>query len=383
MFYYILICILLFFNLIVSSCTFRSPFPAPKLPPECLNVGTLPHQYCITPEFSGGRLGNQLFEVATTLAIAKDNNCTAVFPMFTEESTWNTMATYGFPAEELFRPYLDDENNAIFSHQRLGKSRDSSRLECFVNTLAENSRTTREQFLLKTKDGLPARIRGASVPEMVTGQLFLRNANWGFFKFFSYQLFDHQRNYIQETLGPTKSQRLALMNKFETFGLNMKKDITCSIHVRRGDREQLRWKLVYPAASMQYYRSAIEKMKQQLKAEGKKPIDTFVVISDDIEYAKKTMQEASPADFTAGKFFFVDYKKHQQKDYEDLWLTSIANHNIIGNSTFSYWGAYLNKSTNKIVVQPNTWLGPGLKLFFLTTSNNGISPPEWITVDDS
>ncbi|MDA0713424.1 MAG: alpha-1,2-fucosyltransferase [bacterium] len=383
MFYYIAVFILFIFNLSISSCTFSSPFPAPKLSAECVNIGTLPHQYCVTPEFSGGRLGNQLFEVATALAIAKDNNCTAVFPMFTEESTWNKMATYGFPAEKLFLPYLDDNTDAIFSHQRLGKSRDASRLECFVNTVAENSLTTRDQFLQKARNNLPVRIRGASVPEMVTGQLFVRDTDWGFFKFFSYQLFDHHRNYIQNTLGPTNIQRLAIMNKLEPFGLQIKNKTTCSIHIRRGDREEWRWKLVYPMANMQYYRNAIEKMEHQLKVENKKPIDTYIVISDDIEYAKNTLQEANPKNYAAGKFFFVDYKKHQQKDYEDLWLASMTNHNIISNSTFSYWGAYLNKNTHKLVVQPNTWLGPGLKLFFLTTSNNGISPPEWITVDDS
>src|SRR5688572_6252562 len=94
---------------------------------ECKNVGKGPSQYCVTVQFAGGQLGNQLFEVATALSIAKDNSCIAVFPMLTKTQAWNTMNTYGIPPEKLFAGYLPDD--AIFSKSRLGAARDASSLD--------------------------------------------------------------------------------------------------------------------------------------------------------------------------------------------------------------------------------------------------------------
>ena len=112
---------------------------------------------------------------------------------------------------------------------------------------------------------------------------------------------------------------------------------TCSIHVRRGD--YLKSPNHHPTQSMEYYNKAINEL----------PTDTkFFIFSDDIEWCKNNFPDEPD------KFKFIE----GNKDYEDLFLMSRCNNNIICNSTFSWWGAWLNNNENKIVVAPSNWFGP-------------------------
>ena len=112
-----------------------------------------------------------------------------------------------------------------------------------------------------------------------------------------------------------------------------------SIHVRRGDYliKQDR----HPVMSMEYYNLAIEKFDN---------CDNFLILSDDIEWCKRS--------FKGSKFTFVQ----DEKDYIDLWIMSLCNNNIIANSSFSWWGAWLNQNVNKKVIAPSNWFGYNKKL---------------------
>jgi len=63
------------------------------------------------------------------------------------------------------------------------------------------------------------------------------------------------------------------------------------------------------------------------------------------------------------------------RDWEQLLLMSLCDHNIIANSTFSWWGAYFNESITKIVCYPSLWFGSGTK-----SNSCDICPPEWIKI---
>ena len=62
-------------------------------------------------------------------------------------------------------------------------------------------------------------------------------------------------------------------------------------------------------------------------------------------------------------------------DIEDLWLMSLCSHNIIANSSFSWWGAWLNENKNKKVIAPNKWFGENTGL-----NDSDIIPEKWIKI---
>lgn len=118
---------------------------------------------------------------------------------------------------------------------------------------------------------------------------------------------------------------------------------TCSLHVRRGD--YLNFSDHHPTQNIEYYKSAISVVGSD---------KTFFIFSDDISWCKE-------------KFNFLDNVIYceDNEDYEDLYLMSLCNDNIIANSSFSWWGAWLNNNKNKKVVAPKKWFGPSKSNFKL------------------
>jgi hypothetical protein len=114
-------------------------------------------------------------------------------------------------------------------------------------------------------------------------------------------------------------------------------DNTCSIHVRRGNYVERQH--FHPLQTVEYYKQAISII-------GEKTL--FLIFSDDIEWCKINL------DFIENKIFISG-----NLDYQDLYLMSKCNHNIIANSSFSWWGAWLNKHNNKAVIYPSHWFNNG------------------------
>ena len=108
-----------------------------------------------------------------------------------------------------------------------------------------------------------------------------------------------------------------------------------SIHIRLGD--YLKFPDVHPTCTIDYYNNTIEILKDDT--------DIFIVFSDDINIAK-TMINGDNVIYSEGR-----------TNVEDMFLMSICDNHIIGNSSFSWWGSYLNKSNTKKTLAPKKWFG--------------------------
>lgn len=118
----------------------------------------------------------------------------------------------------------------------------------------------------------------------------------------------------------------------------------CSIHVRRGDYLE-RADYHTNLGITDYYKDAIKLMNPL--------VDKFVVFSDDIEWCKSNIYSYHEQFRTNKRFVFVE----GNSEFFDLSFISLCNHHIIANSSFSWWGAYLGKDSNKRVVAPKNWFG--------------------------
>jgi hypothetical protein len=117
--------------------------------------------------------------------------------------------------------------------------------------------------------------------------------------------------------------------------------ISISIHIRRRDYAQNKKTFEHHGiCSPEYYKTAAERIKQVIK----KP--SYFIFSDDIEWAKNNFK-------IDGEIIFVSNGILQ--NYEEMILMSKCDHNIIANSSFSWWGAWLNPNKEKIVIAPKRW----------------------------
>jgi hypothetical protein len=134
---------------------------------------------------------------------------------------------------------------------------------------------------------------------------------------------------------------------------------TVSVHVRRGDMvNNSEVAKVHGACDLEYYNKSIEYLNNKIDSL------VFIIFSDDTKWAKENIK-------ISNKTIFVDHNK-DEKAWLDMQLMSKCNHNIIANSSFSWWGAWLNRNENKIVISPKRW--------FNSSNNNtkDLLPNSWI-----
>lgn len=128
--------------------------------------------------------------------------------------------------------------------------------------------------------------------------------------------------------------------------LSMESDIRArnavSLHVRRGDYVQLADTM--GLCSLDYYRSAMCQMRERVK----NPV--FYVFSDDIGWTREAF---------AGEANCVFVEEQWENSLCDMMLMAACRHHIIANSTYSWWGAWLDQNLDKIVIAPRQWLASG------------------------
>lgn len=311
----------------------------------------------ITHLLAGG-LGNQLFQIFTTISIAKENNIDFIF------------------------------SNNTFSNKKKNKNIDLSKMK-----KDENGDTIRKTYwnsflmnlypYLKTDsekysgiDTIKYIINEHDVNNMidVNNNIILpqipsttcKNIEYSLEGYYqSPKFFDKNKNYILEITGIFNTIYL-LKKSMNKTQLKMKEN-SISIHFRLGDYKNLQY--CHPILNVSYYIESIEYILQNAKI--KPQYVEYYCEEEDINIVLNTIKKL--------KFIFNDLEfirnNNNNSDWQQLMQMSLCKYNVIANSSFSWWGAYLNSNTDMIVCYPNIWFGPGIK-----KNIDDMFPENWICV---
>jgi hypothetical protein len=140
--------------------------------------------------------------------------------------------------------------------------------------------------------------------------------------------------------------------KTENYDKQISNSESISVHIRRGDYLKHDKIGVLP---IEYYHKAINHFIIQ------EPACIFYVFSNDIQWCKESFKEVK-------NIVFID---NTESEIADLWLMSHCKNNITANSSFSWWGAWLNNNPNKTIVSPKKWMKVNPK-------NHKWVPDEWL-----
>ncbi len=132
---------------------------------------------------------------------------------------------------------------------------------------------------------------------------------------------------------------LTLPRESLIFEENLRSQTTVSLHVRRGDYVHIS---STQCLAPDYHASAIRHFRQRL------PNVRFCVFSDDIAWCRNQFPEPD--------FLFCDLPACHTDPLHDMRLMAACHHHVIVNSSYSWWGAWLNPSADKVVVAPSMWM---------------------------
>ena len=150
--------------------------------------------------------------------------------------------------------------------------------------------------------------------------------------------------------------------------------VTVAMHFRIGDYKHIQDS--HPILPVEYYRRALKHIVAGVPP-GQTPINVLIFgeACDNaaiLDHMRQLMAE--PA--FAGRCQFHKVPD-LVADWKQLLLMSVCDYNIIANSTFSLWGAYLNQTPIKTVCYPSTWFGPALRMH----DTRDLFPAEWVRID--
>ena len=251
-----------------------------------------------------GRLGNQIFQYAAMVSIAKYLGVKYALPTSSVEPTMGAYFNditkkYELGHFEMFECF--NIKCHLINDHRLKMSIESN--------YSENSFCYHDNFW--------------DIPN---------NTNiHGYFQ--SEQYFMNVRDELLEQL-TFKSE---IIQKAKNFISQTGENVSAFIHIRRGDN--VAHPDVHPLSCMSYISKATTELKAQF------PEIKFFVLTDDLVWSRKNL--------IGDEFIFSD-----NNHFIDLAIMTLCDHSIIANSSFSWWGAWLNDNEEQIVYAPKVWFGP-------------------------
>ena len=300
-----------------------------------------------------GGLGNQLFQYALGRRLTSQGKDVAYD--ITSSYSWHKLRTYNLghynvnlveaPRAEITKGEQEEYKRRTYGiisrSMRYLKSKKILRPDGFVSKMSD---------FVKSK--LPKTYNIGYHPyvfDMTEGYLD------GFWQ--SYKYIDP----IRDTLIKEISLKEPLEKTHGDIFEKIKNSTSVSLHVRRGDYvSDPTTKQVHFTFGIEYYEQALTIIKEKV------PNAHIFVFSDDIPWAKENIKTEFPISFVSDPATI--------KDYEELIIMSLCKHNIIANSSFSYWAGWLNQNPDKIVIAPLKWDN------YYEKEHADLTPPSWIRI---
>jgi len=301
----------------------------------------------ITIHINGG-LGNQLFQVFATLAAAMRNDDTCYF-LHTPTDATGRRSTYWSTLLHGLRPITVLPTNA--------------NVQRFLQLP-----THQEQGFRYNK--IPGKTAMNSTPLKLVGY------------FQSDKYFADARDQIYAKI-QLKEQQDGIKTMFEDSSWFSGGATTISMHFRIGDYAHIQDK--HPVLPLEYCRRALQYIIDNVPSSDLyKPHDAITSFKFNVLIFNQACDNTTVLEhlreLKADPAFANRFRFHKVpdmfEDWKQLLLMSVCDHNVIANSTFSWWGAYFNQNPGKIVCYPSTWFGPALK-----HDTRDLFPADWVKIN--
>lgn len=286
-----------------------------------------------------GGLGNQMFQYALASILAKKNKTSIKLDL---NFFANKNKIEGFTPRE-FELSIFENKYKVASQREIIRFFEISKIDLFLKRRGFQY----PKVFIEKKLGYHEEVLNIKQPVYLEGY------------FQSYHYFMGFENLIRKlflfplnTVGTDNIQLLNTVQLHETI----------AVHIRRGDYvNDKKTQAFHGSCSMDYYSKAISYFKKTIE----KP--RFVFFSDDINWVRENFQA------NHSNAIFVDVNEGHDS-WKDMLLMSTCKHQVIANSSFSWWSAWLNNNNNKVVIAPKIWFADSE----INRCSNDLIPPTWI-----
>jgi len=286
----------------------------------------------ITCKLMGG-LGNQLFQIMAVISYSIQTN----------------------------KPFY-----FIYSDRTIGMTIRKTYWESFLSGLSDMIKDKDDISIDETKNKIIIKEKAFSYHDLDETFSNDNNNNIEFVGYFqSYKYFDFVHSQIFRLL-KLEQQKQTIRNN----NLDYDFENVISMHFRFSDYKKLPG--YYTLLPITYYIKSLQHILTNSKSDQKMKVLYFCemqdlpIVSEMINVLEKKFEDLN-----------FEHIKNPEEDWQQMLLMSCCKYNIIANSTFSWWGAYLNINYQKIVCYPNQWFGPVLKE---KNDTKDLCPSDWIAI---
>lgn len=287
-----------------------------------------------------GGLGNQMFQYSIGKILAKKNNTNLLLDI---EFFVNSVGNKEITARDFSLAIFKDSNAFAFDNDK----------KQFLNP--GRKERIKKKFKLKYSKifkekeiGFDKEVFSLNSPVYLIGY------------FQSYKYFETNSKFVKNLFRVPTSK----LDKDNCDLIReLKSTNSIAVHIRRGDYiSNKEVKDIHGICDKEYYIEAMDILNSKVK----NPV--FYFFSDDVNWVKEEFSKIESK-------FFIEHNQGSES-WKDLILMKYCQHNIIANSSFSWWGAWLNDNPNKFVIAPKMWF----KNIEMNNRTKDLIPSSWLRI---